>query len=116
MSDISVLTEIIVLSGKTSRVPRSRRRTANQTYLVSSKAQSRRSSGLREVGFEVAESFAQRLNDRGGGFGPGEVLLAGDQIAIANREGAPKTRLDVIGADRFQFVLNAPRHDVLVAG
>jgi len=30
----------------------------------------------------------------------GEVLLAGDQVAVAHREAAPKTGLDVVGADR----------------
>src|SRR6202043_2343809 len=59
-------------------------------------------------------SASQRLDDEVGGLAAAVVLLAGDEVAVADREASPEPRLDVVGAEGFELVLDAPGHDVLV--
>jgi hypothetical protein len=58
--------------------------------------------------------LAEGGDDNRGGLGAGEVLLTSDQIAVAHRKAAPHARLNVVGADLLELVLDAPRHDMLV--
>ena len=45
-----------------------------------------------------------------------KILLAGDQIAVADGKALPQAGLDKIGAERLQLVLDAPGHDMPVSG
>ena len=52
--------------------------------------------------------------DRFGSLSAGEILLAGDEIAVANGKSAPKSSLDVIRADLLYLVLDSPWHHMLI--
>jgi hypothetical protein len=54
------------------------------------------------------------LEDETCGLFTGEVLLARDEVTVADREPAPQPGLDVVGAKVLHLVLDAPRHEVLV--
>src|SRR6476660_1706364 len=74
----------------------------------------RAGSGVRRR--PLCGSAADGFEDEAGGFGAGEVLLAGDEVAVADGEGAEGARLDVVGAEFANLVLDAPRHDVGALG
>src|SRR5689334_11759220 len=57
-------------------------------------------------------SAADGFEDESGGLGSGEVLLAGHEVAVADGEGAEGARLDVVGPELADLVLDAPGHDV----
>jgi hypothetical protein len=56
----------------------------------------------------------QGLYEQFGGRRVREILLPGDQIAIANGERTPQPRLHEVCADAFHLVFDPPGHDVLV--
>src|SRR5512137_1236208 len=58
---------------------------------------------------------AQRLDHQGRRLGPGEVLLTGDEVAVADGEAPPGAGLEVVRAGGLQRILDAPGHDVPVA-
>src|SRR6516164_328817 len=74
----------------------------------------RRSSSLRSTAGHL--SATQRLEQELRRLPAGEVLLAGDEVPIADGEAAPETRLHVVGPELFHLVLDAPGHDMPVAG
>jgi hypothetical protein len=62
-----------------------------------------------------ASPHCQRANDQLGCLGAREVLLTGNQVAVPDRETSPQPSLYIVGAEPLQFILDPPRHDVLVA-
>src|SRR6476660_9854484 len=74
----------------------------------------RAGSGVRRR--PLCGSAADGFEDEAGGFGAGEVLLAGDEVAVADGERAECACLDVVGPELADFVLDAPRHDVGALG
>ena len=59
--------------------------------------------------------FADGLYHLIGRGGAGEILLAGNQIAVAHREAFPGACLNIIGAQPLHLILYTPGHDVLIA-
>src|SRR5262249_3278045 len=68
-------------------------------------------SGTRRWG-----SLPERLSEQFRRLAPGKLLLPGDQVPVADGEPSPQPRLDVVGAELLQLVLDPPGHDVLVPG
>ena len=60
-------------------------------------------------------SSAQRFDDEVRCLATREVLLSGDQIAIADCKPPPESGLHVVRAQLLQLVLNAPGHKMLVS-
>src|SRR5215467_11330113 len=58
------------------------------------------------------DSLSQRADDHLCRFGSGEVLLTGDEVAVANGKPAPQSRAHVIGTEALHLVLDSPGHDV----
>src|SRR3954452_7968514 len=76
----------------------------------------KRTVARRTDGPETRSSSPDRLEDDLGHLGTGEVLLAGHQVAVADREGPERARLQVVRAALAQCVLDAPGHDAAALG
>src|SRR5262245_52951139 len=60
-------------------------------------------------------SFAQSADHHLCRFRAREILLTGDEVAVANRESAPEPGPNIVRAEAFHLVLDSPRHHVLAA-
>jgi len=59
-------------------------------------------------------SMPQRFQNEPGGSLAGRILLAGDEVAVPDGKTTPQSGLDVIRAEFFLLILDAPGHDVFV--